>query len=136
MNLINESLIFSAENIKKIEDLKYAKFVCDTTYKGTPVSVFYGDTVHPVSNSRYFGLYYDASNKLMITDGAFVEQQEITGVVAENGDVVFSRHRHDYNTSPDGTVFVDGGREYIRTNTTNQVTLLIRDGAMRILEDI
>lgn len=136
MQLLNDSLIFTQDHIEKIEKLKSAKYVCDTTNKGTPVAVFYGEVAHPVSGSRYFGLYYDHENHLMITDGAFIEGQEIEGVVAENGDVVFSRHRHDYHSSPDGTVFIDGGREYTRTNTVNRVTLLVRDGVLRILEDV
>lgn len=136
MQLINDSLIFTQDNIEKIEKLKSAKYVCDTTNKGTPVAVFYGDVAHPESGSKYFGLYRDHENRLMITDGSFIEEQEIEGVVAQNGDVVFSRHRHDYRPSPDGTVFIDGGREYTRTNAVNRVTLLVRDGVLRILENI
>ena len=134
MNLINESSIFSKENIERIEKVRNAKYVCDSEHKDIHVAVFYGDTPHPESGSRYFALYY--ADKLMITNGAFIEEQEITGVVADNGDVVYSRFRHDYHTSPDGSVFIDGGRAYTRTNTQNQVTLLVRDGVMRILEDI
>ena len=134
MNLINESSIFSKENIERIEKVRNAKYVCDSEHKDIHVAVFYGDTPHPESGSRYFALYY--ADKLMITNGAFIEEQEITGVVADNGDVVYSRFRHDYHTSPDGSVFIDGGRAYTRTNTRNQVTLLVRDGVMRILEDI
>lgn len=128
--------MFSEKNIEKIEQLRSAKYVCDTTHKGKPVSVFYGDVAHPVSNSRYFALYYDQDERIMITDGSFIEQQEITGVIAENGDVVFSRHRHDYNSSPDGSVFIDGGREYTRTNSKHQVSIVVRDGALRILENL
>ena len=136
MQLLNDSLIFTQDNIEKIEKLKSAKYVCDTTEKGISVAIFYGNVAHPVSGSRYFGLYYDQENRLMITDGSFIEEQEIEGVVAQNGDVVFSRHRHDYRPSPDGTVFIDGGREYTRTNAVNRVTLLVRDGVLRILENI
>lgn len=136
MKLVNESSLFSKENIEKIETVRNAKYVCDTEHKDIHVSVFYGETAHPISGSRYFALYY--ADTLMITDGSFIESQEIPGVVADNGDVIFSRYRHDYHTSPDGSVFADGGRAYLRTNAgpDRQVTLLVRDGVLRIMEDI
>ena len=136
MKLLNESKMFSVEQIEKIEKLRSAKYVCDTTHKDISVVVFYGDVAHPVSNSRYFALYRAQDGRIMITDGAFIEEQEIIGVIAENGDVIFSRHRHDYCSSPDRSVFIDGGRDYTRTNTSNQVTLLVRDGVLRILENV
>jgi len=134
MNLINESILFSKENIERIEQVKNAKYVCDTEHNDKHVAIFYGDTAHPDSGSRYFALYY--SDGLMISSGAFIEEQEIVGVMADNGDVIYSRFRHDYHTSPDGSVFIDGGRAYSRTNTQNQVTLLVRHGVLRILEDV
>ena len=128
--------MFSAEQVEKIEKLRDATYVCDTTHKDIHVAVFYGRDTHPVSGSRYFALYYDITDRLVVTDGSFIESQELAGVVAKNGDVIYSRHRHDYRYSPDSTVFVDGGRDYTRTNTTDQVTLLVRDGVLRILENV
>lgn len=136
MKLINESLLFSAENIAAIERVRNATYVCDTEHKGVHVAVFYGAEPHPVSNSRYFALYRDNGGTLMITNGAFVEEQEIAGIMADNGDVIYSAYRHHFNKSPDGSVFIDGGREYTRSSGGTFVTLLVRDGVMRILEDI
>lgn len=133
MNLLNDPLLFSEENIKKIESVKNAVYVCDTEMKDILVSIFYGDTPHPVSNSRYFGLYYTPEdNILMITDGSFVETQTFYGAVANNGDVIYSRYRHDYRSSPDDSVFIDGGRAYTRTNTKNIVSLKVTDGILKI----
>jgi hypothetical protein len=134
MKLTNKSQLFSEENIQRIEQLRDATYVCDTEHKDIPVAVFYGKTAHPVSGSRYFALY--RADTIMITDGSFIEDQEITGAVAEDGEVVFSRSRHDFVTSSDGSVFIDGGRAYTKTNTGNLVTLLVRDGVLRILEDM
>jgi hypothetical protein len=50
----------------------------------------------------------------MITNGAFVEEQEFAGIIADNGDIIFSRSRHDYRVSDDESVWIDGGREYTR----------------------
>jgi hypothetical protein len=136
MKLLNEPVLFSPENVKKIEELKKAKYVCDTELNDIHVAIFYGDEVHPVSESRYFGLYYSTLDKqLMITNGAFIEEQDIAGVVAENGDVIYSRYRHDFRRSPDETVFVDGGRAYLRTNSVNTVSLKVKDGVLQILNE-
>jgi hypothetical protein len=131
----NESLLFDKNNIKRIEEVKNAKYVCDTEYKSFHVAVFYGDIPHPVSNSRYFALYYypdkfTVKEKLMITNGAFIEDQDITGVVANNGEIIYSRYRHDYRVSTDGSVFIDGGRDYTRTNTIKTVLLKVKDGVL------
>ena len=133
MKLLNEPVLFSKENVKKIEDLKNAKYVCDTEQNGLHIAIFYGDDPHPDSGSRYFGLYYTGvENQLMITNCAFIEEQNITGVVAENGDVIYSRYRHDYRSSPDGSVFVDGGRAYLRTNSINTVNIAVKEGIIEI----
>lgn len=134
MKILNEPVMFSEENVKKIEEVKNAKFVCETEKDGVHVSIFYGDEEHPDSGSRYFGLYYTSiENQLMITNGAFIEDQEISGVVAGNGDVVYSRYRHDYRRSPDDSVFVDGGRAYLRTNGVHIVTLKVEDGNLQVV---
>lgn len=133
MKILNEPVMFSEENVKKIEEVKNAKFVCETEKDGVHVSIFYGDEKHPDSGSRYFGLYYSGIDQnLMITNGSFIEGQEIAGVVADNGDVVYSRYRHDYRRSPDDSVFVDGGRAYLRTNGTQLVSMKVEDGKLQL----
>lgn len=136
--------MFTDEQLDKIEKLKNAKFVCETSHEGKHIAVFYGDVAHPVSGSRYFGLYYSYSatdKTLLITDGAFIEKQTIDGIRADNDDVIYSTYRHDFVTSPDGSVSIDGGRDYTKVMcktgnfTERRVTLLVRDGVMRILED-
>jgi hypothetical protein len=132
-NIQNQPLLFSPESVKTIEKIRQAVYVCDTEHEGHRVAVFYGATEHPDSGSRYFALYYTMdSGRLMITDGSFIERQGIIGVRAENGDIIFSRFRHDYRTSDDGTVMVDGGRAYMRTNSPNTVGLQVINGVLGI----
>lgn len=134
MKLLNEPVLFSHENVKKIEEMKEAKYVCDSEYKDIHVAVFYGKEPHPVSNSRYFALYFTPfDNQLMITDGSFIENQDFIGIVAANGDVIYSRYKHDFRYSPDNSVFVDGGRSYTRSNSTNTVSLKVKDGELIII---
>ena len=135
-----KSYVFTEENIAIIEKTKSAKYVIDTEKEGFPCAVFYGDEAHPVSNSRYFILYCSASeivgSKLWIADGSFIEEQTITGVIADDGEIMFSRYRHDYRTSTDGSVFIDGGRAYTRSNTDNFVTINIINGEVWVTRDL
>jgi hypothetical protein len=50
---------------------------------------------------------------LIISDGISATETFV-GIVAENGDIIYSRFRHDYRTSEDKSVSIDGGREYTR----------------------
>lgn len=132
MKLCNEPTIFVDNDLDKIRKHYKAEFVVDTEKDGIKCAIFYSEKPHPDSGSRYFALYHDPIyGKLMITSGKWIEEQEFIGVMAHNGDIIFSRHRHDYRTSPDGTVFVDGGRSYIRTKKyAKQVPLRVVDGKL------
>lgn len=113
--LCNEPSLFNYEQLDKICKHYSAEYVVDTEQDGIACSVFYSATPHPDSNSRYFALYRTPyTNELMITNGAFVEEQEFSGIIADNGDIIFSRSRHDYRVSDDESVWIDGGREYTR----------------------
>jgi hypothetical protein len=123
MNIITKSDIFTPENIAKIEEMKQAKYVCETCLKGkhgwvnNNVAVFWNkDPANiPAGGSAWFGLFYDVmTGNLMITNAISATEHIIHGVLAENGDVIYSKYRHDYRVSPDGSVFIDGGRDYYR----------------------
>lgn len=132
-------VLFNEEQIEKIENLRNAKYVCTTEHEGFCVEVFYGAEEHPVSKSRYFGLYKaGALGDLMITNGAFIESQEIEAVIADNGDIIYSRYRHDYRISEDRSVWIDGGRSYTRSGVYPKekwCTLIVRDGVLKIKEE-
>lgn len=138
MTIQIEPVLFSKEQIEKIENLRSAKYVCSSEENDICVEVFYGSESHPVSGSRYFGLYRTAyTDELMITNGAFIEDQEIDAVIADNGDIIYSRYRHDYMKSKDGSVWIDGGRAYTRSGIYPKekwCTLIIRDGIMKVKE--
>lgn len=138
MYIKNTPVLFSYEQISKIEDLKKAQYVCATEHQGHVVEVFYADEEHPVSKSRYFALYKSGSDgSLMITNGAFIEDQTIDAVVSDDGDVVYSRYRHDFMKSNDGSVWIDGGRAYTRSGVYSKdryVTLSVKDGKFVVNE--
>lgn len=131
MNIIIGSELFTPKNIAIIEEKKTALFVCDTCLKGVEggwinqsVAVFWNkDPANiPEGGSAYFGMFHrwepptfdSDSGTLMITNAISAAENVITGIVAENGDVIYSRYRWDYRGSPDGSVWIDGGRDYVR----------------------
>jgi len=132
----NDPVLFSKEQVEKIELMKSSKYVCSTEHQGLCIEVFYGEDYHPASGSRYFGLYKAGrTGELMITNGAFIEDQKIDAIVAEDGEIIFSRYRHDYRSSTDGTVFIDGGRAYTRSSVVpeeRRVTLVVREGILQV----
>jgi hypothetical protein len=126
-----------------------AKYVCETCLVGKngrwinePVAVFYQDEDFriPPGGSPYFGIFqkysYDAltGGVTYITNAISATEHEIAGLVADNGDVIYSRYRHDYRHSPDGSVWIDGGRDYTRWGGRGtMVTLKIIEGELRIV---
>ena len=143
-NIAKESEIFKPDGIKKIEEMKNAKYVCETCLRNVdggwanqPVAIFYGAEEHPVSKSRYFGLYVYMQDRVMITNGQSAVDEPIQGIIADDGEIIYSRYRHDFRRSKDGSVFIDGGRDYIRSSVLPEdrhVTLRIVDGEL-IVED-
>ena len=123
-----ESSIFSADTIKKVEekyDAKYLLEAClrskDGMWYNHPAAIFYTEKAHP-QGSNYFGLYmYQGLGGAaaidpypMITNGASAIQGIFKGARAADGEIIYSRYRHDYRTSKDGSVSVDGGRDYFK----------------------
>ena len=131
MNILTDSEIFTAKGIAKIEDKKNAKYVCETCLRGkngwinSPVAVFWNKDPSniPAGGSPWFGMFFrvvdpadpNSGSHLYITNAISAVQHIIVGVRAMNDDIIYSRYRHDYRVSPDGTAMVDGGRDYIRT---------------------
>lgn len=154
--ILKDSELFSAENILRIEDKQNAVYVCETCLKGvgggwinSPVAVFWNtDPANiPPGGSAWFGMFfkYDADSAetgkigpLMITNAISAVENKITGVVAKNGDIIYSRYRHDYRLSPDGTAMVDGGRDYLRSGPLGigTVDLAILDGLLTVVSEL
>lgn len=149
MNIITTSERFSAEELVKIEAHYEAKYVCETCLMGKdggwinqPVSIFYqpDPSKVPEGGSQYFGLFFrsvdfmggDGPEQLMIVNAISATEHDIDGIVAANGDVIYSHFRHDWRCSPDGSVWIDGGRDYTRSGLHDGDTAFV---TLRIIED-
>jgi hypothetical protein len=123
-------------DIKKVEQKYNAKYVGEfpTVLKdGTwsfPTSVFY--VAKPdldKGHKHYFGLHLAMGGKIMIHDASYLAAMEFSGVKAKNGQLLWSSYVHDYNTSDDGSVWIDGGFDYVRCDAGAELVKL------RIIED-
>ena len=111
---------------------KYVGDFCIKTKHGwseSPVAIFWQETPPVEGYSHYFGLF-SQNGSLMITDGSSAFSEPISGIVADNGEVIYSRYRHDFHYSTDNSVAVDGGRDYMRClgNIHNPHVHIIPDG--------
>jgi len=137
MHIISQGKTSLPIDIKKVEARyadtqgKPAKFMGDFCLKtkngwqgDSCAAVFYSENPdRSLGHSNYFALVVmyddDMKPKLYVTrgDSAFETDSNgvpIIGVVADDGEVVYSRYRHDYRSSTDGSVTIDGGRDYLR----------------------
>ena len=118
-----DSSFLTHKAIKKIEKKYNAKYVLETDLLGTdqysgvtfwgnkPAAIFYTEEAHP-KGSNYFALYL-RGDSFMITDGLpSIKDVVFAGLEAE-GEVVYSRYRHDFRTHKNGA-YVDGGRDYFK----------------------
>ena len=153
MNVLTESELFNPELLKKIEAHYEATYVCESCIKNTkggwanvPVSIFYqpDPAKVPKGGSQWFGLFFrqqflpdlDGSTRLCVVNAISAVENDIAGIVAKNGDVIYSRYRHDYRWSPDKSVMIDGGRDYTRNNGGGPiVTLRIIADKLGIVEE-
>jgi hypothetical protein len=156
LNILTQSEIFNQKGITLIEEKNNARYVCETAIKNIsgqwseqPVAVFWNKdpaNIPAGGSSPWFGMFHRFASwqeyedpprepLLYITNAISVIGETIQGIIADNGDVIYSRYRHDYRHSPDGSVWIDGGRDYTRTGPcpNGMVDLQIIEGDLKIV---
>lgn len=131
--------VIPADKISLVEDHYGAKFVLETCLKTKDGvwseivgSVFFTETPHP-AGSNYFALFYNHDGSLRITNALSSISVEFQAAKAKNGELIYSRYRHDYVTSNDGSVFIDGGRDYLRTNAETVLPFTVMGAELMII---
>jgi len=126
---------YQSVNIESIERLYEAKYVGAWSIKEKsgnwslhPVEVFYQPILKDPSHKHYFGVYLGPEGHVHICDATSAFSDPIAGAVANDDEIIVSGYRHDYRKSRDGSVFIDGGRDYIKTNTRKLVNLTMVEG--------
>lgn len=106
----------------------------DGGWANAPAAIFY-QPVPPVKGySNYLGLII-RDRTVYITSGASAVEPLIGGIMADDGEIIYSQYRHDYRKSKDSTVSIDGGRDYVKsTQYGRHLSLKIIDGEWYELE--
>jgi hypothetical protein len=122
-------------NIKKAEELYSekdgvpVKHVCTTEFNDVIADIFYRDTPHPIFGNKYFAVYFrDRDDVPYIANADQIEKLTFGMVENDDGDMEYSRSRHDYKEFKNGNM-IDGGRDYIRSSGKVKIYVL-RDGKM------
>ena len=133
----------TAEGIRKIEQTRSCRYVCEynlTDASGNaydqPVMLFWNDIPHP-QGSNWMALY-SANGDYYVRDGITASRLPIIAYVSDDGQAVFSKHRYDFRSSRDGTISVDGGRDYTRLMGNikcDRIWLLPQAGKLNIIDE-
>lgn len=113
-----------------VEALHRARYITDLTvwvgsgeWTDEPLAVFW--VADPAAGaSHYLGILPERRAGILRTnDAASVADGFWLGRMADDGEVIFSRWRHDWRQSQDGSCWVDGGRDYGRGGGGKRIRL-------------
>lgn len=93
------------------------KYIC-TTSTNTVESVadiFYRETFHPIFGNKYFGIYYCSIRDSPYIFNADEVEDLMFAMIEHDGVYYYSRYRHDFVDIPNTNMFIDGGRDYVRS---------------------
>jgi hypothetical protein len=119
-------------------------FCLKTTNNGwseQPAAIFYQPNPNlSLGHTHYYGIFvrfislHSDEGELYITSGDSAFSENIAGMIADDGEVIYSCYRHDYHTSTDKSVSIDGGRDYTRIvgNPNRMCTLVMKDGKLEV----
>ena len=126
-----ENSIFKITDIEKKYNAKYVGEFClktrDGQWANEAASIFYQKTPPVAGYSHYFALI-KRDGQIYITSGQSAVDGTIWGIKAKDGEIIYSRFRHDYRVSKDGSVFIDGGRDYTKSSLNELIPMNIVDG--------
>ena len=130
MSIIKHHPITKIKQVEKLyseKDGVEVKYVCTTEFKDSVADIFYRETPHPKFGNRYFCLFFRGDD-LYVANADSIENLSFGMVENDDGDLEYSRSRHDYKSFKNGNM-IDGGRDYIRSSGKVKI-YMVRDGVM------
>lgn len=130
---------FNIANVENKYNAKYVGQFCLRDKYGNWVNdiaeVFWQPTPPVEGYSNYFALFI-RDGATFITSGASAVEGTLYAVQADDGEIIYSRYRHDYRVSQDKSVWIDGGRDYTRHGSHGKlIELKIVDGDFYEIEN-
>lgn len=125
--------IFTKKIIKKLEEQYNAVYIGDFDSNDRLESLFYQPTPNiELGHSHYFTLFAQMfTNKVYISNGEYIKNIVFNAVKSKRTYLI-SCYRHHYNEK-DG-IFIDGGRDYLRTNIDNKIyKLKLENGEFKLI---
>lgn len=131
-------------NVDSVEMRHDCRYVCEWPtidkqgeISSHPSMIFWNDTAHP-QGSNWMALF-KSNSEWYVKDGITASLLPICCIISKDREVLFSKHEHDYRTSKDGSITVDGGREYVRIIRhemwpIEEVWLLPQQGRLTIID--
>lgn len=120
--------IEQAEKFYSEKDGVAVKHVCTTEFNDNIADIFYRETPHPKFGNKYFCLFFRGDD-LYVANADGIEKLTFGMVENDEGQLEYSRSRHDYKSFKNGNM-IDGGRDYIRSGHTGVKIFIVKDGKM------
>ena len=128
MKILNECSFLDSKAIDLVEEKFNVKYVLESCLKDKngnwvnfPIAIFYSEEPHP-QGSNYMGAYFQ-DGYMYVTDALSGVEDVIYNGIECNGEVTYSRYRHDYRGNGCGA-FIDGGRDYLRYGGDGPINLV------------
>lgn len=124
---------YSITDTRKVEELYSLRdgvpinHVCTTEFGDAVGDIFYRETPHPEFGNKYFCLFFRGDD-MYVANADSIENLTFGMVENDDGQLEYSRSRHDYKSFKNGNM-IDGGRDYIRSSGEVKV-FVVRDGQM------
>jgi len=138
INLREDRCPFNIDAVNKKYKSKYVGAFClrgrDGGWVNHPAYVFWQAEPPQPGYSNYFALVQGLDNRVLITSGESAFSEPIYCIVANDGEVIYSSHRHDFYQSRDGSAFIDGGRDYVRGSQVATAEIRVIDGDLYLVQ--
>jgi len=142
VQILNECSFLKPEGIAKVEELHNCKYVFESCLRGKsgtwcnfPAAIFYSETPHP-DGSNYMALYQDDGH-FYVADGISAVSEDFSGLLVDD-KIIYSRYRHDYRMvlekGNENDAFIDGGRDYVRYDGGELVTLRVVKDKLEVID--
>jgi hypothetical protein len=123
------------EIVEHIEEKYNCRFIAEWYLtKKNMIMLFWNNVAHP-QGSNWLGVY-GAGDQVYLCDGIAASRFPVDCMVSNSKQVLFSKSRHDFRSSHDRSVTVDGGRDYTRVLgaiRNESVCLVPQNGELKII---